>query len=186
MRIDEYDPNCDGCKISQGHKEVTGKLVIEMNGGWTLNHYGGGEGFLGWLALQPRYHRMELADLTEREAAFLGPNIQRIDLALRQYWSIRFDADPIERVYVVYFLEGVFAKPNPSPYHLHVHLIPRTRRFDPLLRKDNGSTSTIIAWNIYQLVECQDFPEEYRIKGVNKQYTENLMAYLKSSLWKSS
>ena len=49
-----------------------------MNGDWILNHYGGEEGFLGWMALQPRYHREEINQLEVDELEALGGNIKKI------------------------------------------------------------------------------------------------------------
>ena len=178
MPTDLYDPNCDGCKLSQGLKEPRGKVLIAMEGGWTLNHYGGSEGFLGWLALQPRYHRMEIADLTRSEAAALGPNIQRIDAALRQYWSISFSDDLIKRLYVLHFHEGPFDE-KPSPYHLHLHLIPRTQKLRALLR----TGTDIIAYDIYKVSKAPTFPAEYK---VDEPRAERLATFLKSALQSAS
>ena len=162
MRANEYDPKCDSCKISRGFKQVLGKTIIELESGWVLNHYGAPEQtFLGWLALQPRYHRMEISDLSKDEVMALGTHVQRIDSALRQYWSIVFANDPIESLYVTCFHEGRYDKPTASPYHLHMHLIPRTRKFDALLRMTDGST--IVAWDIYKIVKHPGFPQEYAI-----------------------
>ena len=187
MGAAEYKDDCDGCKISQGLKERVGG-IIELEGDWILNHYSDEDTFLGRMALQPRYHRMELWELTTKEAATLGGNIQKIDIALRQYWSIRFPDDPIERVYVVYFFESVFDKPKPTEFHLHIHLIPRAKSLDPLLRKADGST--IIAWNIHKLGKRRDFPQQYRYwtkkGGLRRKEVEKLMTYLRGCLWKPS
>lgn len=168
-----YDPDCHGCQLSQRLKQPFGRVLIPMEGGWTLNHYGNKEGFLGWLALQPRDHCMEISDLSTPQAAALGPNLKCINVALRQYWSIEFD-DPIERVYTLYFHEGVFDK-EPSPYHLHLHLVPRTRRLDPLLR----ACGEILAWDIYKISKLAAFPHEYRRDAGR---AEHLMTFLKTAL----
>jgi diadenosine tetraphosphate (Ap4A) HIT family hydrolase len=178
-----YVPNCEGCEISHGCGEVS-KDVRRRGGAIELD----GEGFLGWLALQPRYHRMELSDLGTDEAAAFGRNIQDIDIALRQYWSIHFEDDPIERVYAVYFFEGVYDRPCPTPYHLHIHLIPRTKQFDPLLRRATEDGSTIVAWNIYKLTEKEmgdRFPPKYRVDNEDQKMV-NLMTYLGGYLRKPS
>ena len=52
---------CKGCELSKGNGDPPGGIIVKLDGGWILNHYGGSEGFLGWLALQPSCHRMELA-----------------------------------------------------------------------------------------------------------------------------
>jgi len=155
--------SCQGCAISQGHSRTPGGIVVPLENDWIVSHYGGGEGFLGWLALSTRYHRMEIPELTHQEAAALGPNIQRVDNALKAYWSKEFEFDPIERMYTLYLMEGTFDTPYPSPYHLHIHIIPRPRKLGALLREDMmfGGT-TINAWKIPFLYKRHDFPSEYR------------------------
>jgi diadenosine tetraphosphate (Ap4A) HIT family hydrolase len=189
-----FDDNCKGCRISQKCEDVLGGIVIELNGDWTLNHYGGPEGYLGWLALQPRYHRNRLTDLSASETAALGGNIQDIDRALSHYWEKTFKNDPIKRVYVVYFYESVFDKPDPTPYHLHIHLIPRTQSMDTLLRKCKWTdseqafySSTIVAWNIHKITEHDDFPTEYICHGNeerDERKVQQLMTDLQSQLQK--
>jgi len=149
MITNEYNDWCNGCKISRCLKARHGG-IIEMDGNWILNHYAGWEGFFGWMALQSRYHRMELTDLTPDETKALGKNIQNIDLALRQYWSLKFPSDPIQRVYVVYFFES-------EGYHLHIHLILRSEKLgceDP---------KEYMAWKTFERTKKDRFPQEYRI-----------------------
>jgi len=71
------------------------------------------------MALHPRPHRTELTDLTKEETDVLGKSMQGVDIALRQYGSIKFPDDPIERTYVGCFSESRELYP-------HFHLIPRT------------------------------------------------------------
>ena len=201
MGAEIYHDCCMGRKISRGIEEPeAGGGIIELDGNWILNHYGGEDTFLGRLALQPRFHRMELTDLNTDEANALGKNIQNIDLALRQYWAInfKFKDDLIERVYVVYFFESVYDKPEPTKFHLHVHLIPRAKSLDPLLREyckpssDNNCVSTINAWNIYKLSKHdkhKKLPSHYQIKKDNpesKQQVKALMTYLRGQLQRPS
>jgi hypothetical protein len=81
MTKDDYDPDCHGCQISQGKgKDVSNVL---LPGSWSLNHYGGPEGYLGWLALQPVYHRMAFSELTDEELGHLGPNIRDMNASSR-------------------------------------------------------------------------------------------------------
>ena len=181
MRIREYEDCCKGCDISREIEKKPGG-IIALEGDWIVNHYAGSEGFLGWMALQPLFHRMDLADLTQDEARTLGSNIQNIDMGLRQYWTIQFPKDPIERLYVVYFFES-------EGYHLHIHPIPRTKK----LGQENPSEKA--AWKIYTLAPCwKGFPREYRLRA--KESKENnilehkeevvaLMTHLKGCLWKS-
>jgi diadenosine tetraphosphate (Ap4A) HIT family hydrolase len=190
VEADEYDANCDGCKRSRGDS-VTGGIV-RLGNEWILNHYQGDEGFLGWMALQPRRHRCELAQLEPSELAILGENIQKIDSALQTYWQEHFSNDPIKRVYVVYFYESVYDKPKPTSFHLHMHLIPRTKLLDRLLRESpqpgsdpTTTSSTIVAWNIYRVTKYIDFPSEYRYdrrREEDKPKVYDLMNYLRSRL----
>jgi diadenosine tetraphosphate (Ap4A) HIT family hydrolase len=183
-----YHDCCKGCRISQGIEEPRrGGGIIELDGNWILNHYGGDEGFLGWMALQPRFHRMELTDLNTDEANALGKNIQNIDLAMRQYWAIEFPKDPVRRVYVVYFFESAFEKSS-DKYHLHIHLIPRTEKLGDLLREEGK----VIAWNIYKLSKpnkSNEFPPEYMAQPENdedRRKVEALMTYLRGQLHRPS
>jgi len=180
--------DCEGCKISQGCRKPPGG-IIGLDGDWILNHYDGEEGFLGWMALQPRFHRMKLADLQSNELKTLGENIQKIDSALDAYWKTHFKNDPLQRVYVAYFFESVYDKPEPTKFHLHVHLIPRAKSLDPLLREyrklssDNNCASTINAWKIYTLTNYKGFPRKYE---KNEKNVEALMAYLRGQLQRPS
>lgn len=131
------------------------------------------------MVLQPRYHRMRIVDLKSDELSSLGENIQKIDGALRGYWTTHFNNDPLERVYVVYFFESVYDKPEPEKFHLHIHLIPRPKSFDPLLREcvpNSVNKSSINAWKIYTLAKYQNFPPKY-VK--NKENVTALMYYLR-------
>lgn len=169
-----YHKECKGCNISQGFDSEVDKRggTIYLANEWLLNHYGAPEGFLGWMILQPRFHRMDLADLTTDEAVSMGKNIQRIDVALRQYWSITFPSDPIQRVYITYFHESVFGNVASNQlsqeWHLHIHLIPRTLRLGQLLRRYSCNGS-IRAWSIPDLVRLNEgeIPIEYKKNNEN-------------------
>lgn len=151
-----------------------------MKGGWSLNVYGGGEGFLGWMVLQPRFHRMDWGDLTPEEAAALGPSIQGVTAALREYWGSEFPDDPLQRVYVLFFHETVFGKRQalePSQeWHLHIHLVPRTFKLGAILRNDQGYVDV---WRIPRILETGEIPVEYR-KSAEK--SRRLMAFLRQRL----
>jgi hypothetical protein len=125
-----------------------------LNGGWLLNHYGGKEGFLGWRAIQPIKHRMAFHQLSSVEAKWFGSNIKVIETALRAIWKRRFRADPIERLYLAYFRES-------SGYHLHAHLVPRTRRMAPILKKLSAH-GTVDAWRTPCLSSHPLFPNHYK------------------------
>ncbi len=142
---DCYDPTCTSCSYSAGDEPPGG--IVQLDGDWTLNHYGGSEGYLGWLALQPRCHKMALSELTPTEAQHLGPNIQNIDRVVSDHFSSTF-SDPVERMYVVYFFESA----STHPYHLHIHLIPRMRTIENRLR----------AWEAPRATKSATFPNRYR------------------------
>lgn len=66
----------------------------------------------GWIVLVARRHITALADLSEAEAATLGPLIAAVSRALR-------DTVGCEKTYVVQFAE------HPRHRHVHVHVIAR-------------------------------------------------------------
>jgi diadenosine tetraphosphate (Ap4A) HIT family hydrolase len=149
MRIKEYKDCCKGCDIS---RDIEGKPggVIELEGDWMLIHFTGDGVFLGWMALQPRFHRMKFTDLTDDETKALGKNIQNINVALCEYWSIHFPKDPFEKLYVVCIHES-------EEYHIHIHLIPRTNELggeDPTEK---------MAWKTFERTNKEGFPPGYRI-----------------------
>ena len=146
---------CAGCDISRGTECPRGG-VLQLPGGWLVNQYGGGEGFLGWLALQPRIHRPSFTDLSTGEQRALGKNLVDLDRALRRYWSRSFRPDRIEQVYFAFFYESRFDRPDPlarpgKKYHVHTHVIPRTRHMGNLLRENQDGTSMINAWQVWRL-----------------------------------
>ena len=147
--------SCRGCNITEPQYQPIGG-VIEIGKYWLVNQYGGGEGFLGWLALQPREHRMQLEELSADEASEMGIAIQKVKKGLKDYWKEEWPEDQFDRVYVTYFFESVFDN-NPTKYHLHIHLIPRTRKMRALLSKE-GSVN---CWEIYRISKMDGFPEEY-------------------------
>jgi hypothetical protein len=158
--------------------------ILTLPGDWVVNQYGGTEGFLGWLAMQPRFHRMEIADLDPSELAALGPNIKRLDALLTRYWLEHFSDDPLRRVHVVYFFESVFDEP-PTKFHLHIHLIPRTEQVGPSLEEyptrstTPGSAAGINAWRIPKITGSALFPERYRWTDSN---VDALMTWLRAKL----
>ena len=68
----------------------------------------------GWLVLVVRRHLTAVADLSDDEAAELGPMIKRVSAAMQEV----LDCD---KTYVVQFAE------HPAHPHVHVHVIPRPR-----------------------------------------------------------
>jgi hypothetical protein len=177
--------NCNGCKISIRKKRPTGGIV-KLEGDWILCHYTGGDSFLGRLALQTECHRMDLAELEPKEASALGINIKKIDKALRDYWSEEFTDDPIERTYIVYFFESVLDRDVKEEWHLHIHLIPRTKKLG-MDGQGKYRPWDVAAWNTYKLPYRFRFPDEYRIKDkkgrkINEERIKALMRYLRGNI----
>lgn len=180
MSKKEYEGGCEGCDISRASILLPGG-IIELPGDWILNHYDGKQGFLGWMSLQPRYHRTELTDLTKDEIDLLGKNIQDVDRALHQYWAVKFPDDLIERTYVGCFSES-------KELHLHFHLIPRT------IKLGQGNPTEYAAWRIFELTETWvNFPEQYRIRDKEKNWSHvnsaqitALMIHLRGFFWEHS
>ena len=98
-----------------------------------MNHYGGSEGFFGWLALQTVQHRCNLRELRRSEAKALGPNLRRLEKGIYRYWKTH--RRQVDRVYVMYFLEGQLERKEGHKYHLHIHLVPRFHVLKPLILK---------------------------------------------------
>ena len=164
-----HSDKCAGCDISRRMSSPRDG-VLRLKGGWLVNQYGGKEGFLGWLALQPHMHRDSLNDLSSDEQQALGENLVALDKGLRKYWEQSFSDDPIEQVYFAFFYESRFDRPDPyatteKPYHVHIHVIPRTIHLGCLLREDQAGTSIINAWQVWQLKGT--VPEPYRRSAAN-------------------
>ncbi|MCY3801160.1 MAG: HIT family protein [Chloroflexi bacterium] len=66
----------------------------------------------GWLVLVPRRHIESLDELTEREAAELGPLIRRVSLALKNVTGC-------SKTYAIQFAE------HEDHPHVHFHIVPR-------------------------------------------------------------
>lgn len=179
----EYDDACQGCMISQ-KKVVPVGGIVELPGNWVVNHYGDdSEGFFGWMVLQPRYHRMDILDLTPEEACAMGHNIQRVSDGLRSYWPEHF-GEELKHAYFAFFNESLTDTP-PSPYHMHIHLIPRPESFDPIMReyKDSDFTKTNVrSWNIPYITRRVGFPDRYRCDRrteEGKHRIEHLMDFMR-------
>lgn len=75
----------------------------------------------GWMVLVVRRHVAAVADLTDEEAAELGPLVKAVSVALAA-------AVGCERTYVVQFAEAARHR------HVHVHVIPRQPDQPPELK----------------------------------------------------
>jgi diadenosine tetraphosphate (Ap4A) HIT family hydrolase len=158
--------------------------VISLPGGWSVNHYGGSEGFLRGLALQPFGHRMCLQDLTGEELEKLGPNLQALDRELTAYWEQQFPDDPLRRVYVLYFFETAFKSGARERFHLHVHVIPRSDRIGEALKgPDEDGILSVDGWHIRTLTPDGKVPEPYsRTSPTWAEQVNRLMDYLREHL----
>jgi hypothetical protein len=179
----DYDSGCSGCRISQGLISKPGGL-LKLPGDWVANQYAGGEGYLGWLALQPRFHRMELGQLSTTELECLGPNISSLDGGLRAYWRLQYPSDPVEKVYVVYFFESPNEDPPPNErFHLHIHVIPRFKSLDHFLRCQPTGPTWPDGWEVAKLTKAGKVSEPYqRTSPMWEKRAESLMSFLKHEL----
>ena len=86
---------------------------IRRTAAWDLVH-AFGTSVEGWLVLVARRHITCVAEMSDEEAATLGPLIREVSRALH----VVLDC---EKTYVVQFAE------HPDHPHVHVHVIPRAR-----------------------------------------------------------
>lgn len=174
---------CDCCTIigggGSGFRDK--KYVVELEGGWVLNHCGAEKTCLGYLILQTKCHRVDFGELSAKEVTGLGTSIQRINWSLRQYWSVIYSGDSIERVYIAYFNETPFIKRLSGQKileasHVHMHLLPRTKRMGGALDYNSQNLAWCLVYNLDKL------PSEYiNISGYDIRVI-NLMNYLRGSL----
>ncbi|HEY5519517.1 MAG TPA: HIT family protein [Candidatus Limnocylindrales bacterium] len=99
---------CLACDVNEGRIEPPGGPIY-IDELWQADHE------LtplarGYVILKPRRHVHEIADLSESEAAALGPTLSRLHSAMRA-------ALGTERIYTCSFAETVL--------HLHFHIVPR-------------------------------------------------------------
>jgi diadenosine tetraphosphate (Ap4A) HIT family hydrolase len=106
--LDVEVDRCLACDVNGGLIQPPGG-VIHVDDLWQADHELTPL-LRGYVILKPRRHVHHLADLTDDEAATLGPVLRRVLGAMRKA------LDP-ERIYVASFAETV--------HHLHFHLIPR-------------------------------------------------------------
>ena len=103
------DSRCIACDVVSGRIVPPGGILLD-DGLWVLSHSVSPVLLRGWLILEPRRHVEHLAELTEAEAAALGPMIGRVSSAVMR-------ALQAEKVYACSFGEVV--------RHVHWYLIPR-------------------------------------------------------------
>ena len=177
---------CVCCKIVKGGGKGYQKIVVELEGGWVLNHFGltdENETYLGRLVLQTKQHRTDFGDLSLEEATILGMNIKRINHSLRQYWVKIYPEDPIELVHVAYLNEGPYSEKWSGEellrrLHVHMHLLPRTKQMGEAL----DYCGKKIDWHLVDYVD--KFPPIYKISSLHGERVKALMQYLQVSLYK--
>ena len=129
---------------------------------------------------------MGLSELTDVELRSLGPNLKALDCALTQYWHLQYPEDPVQRVYVVYFFESEFRKPQEKePYHLHIHVIPRFRSLDTSerLRKTENEVSWVDGWITPTISPKNCVPEPYQRQSAEwETRVTNVVTYLRHEL----
>jgi diadenosine tetraphosphate (Ap4A) HIT family hydrolase len=105
------NPTCGTCRANRGELQAPGGVVYQ-DALWRAEHAIEPIPMVGWLVLKPLRHVESVAELTEAEAAALGPLVRRASAALT-------DVVGCAKVYVVCFAESASAP------HVHFHLIPR-------------------------------------------------------------
>jgi diadenosine tetraphosphate (Ap4A) HIT family hydrolase len=108
--------SCLACDVLAGRIEPPGGTIYEDET-WVVDHSISPVALRGWLIVKPRRHVENFGDLTDAEAARLGP-ISRSAAAAVQ------NALGAERVYVCSFGE--------EWRHVHIHVVPRYPGMEPL------------------------------------------------------
>lgn len=109
-------PHVDGCRTCWLLKrrdagEAPRWDCIVRTDTWDVVHCDSSS-LLGWIVLVVRRHVAALADLTDDEAAALGPIVRNVSRILH-------DEVGCEKTYVAQFAE------HPQHRHVHVHVVPR-------------------------------------------------------------
>ena len=178
---------CECCTIIDGEGSGfrANNYIVELEGGWVLNHCGGENTYLGYLILQTKCHRVDFGDLSPEEAKSLGMNIKRINDSIRKYWESIYPEDQVELVHVAYLNETPYIRrhiylsnrPQLSrESHVHIHLLTRTRKMGEAL----GYCAEKIGWHL--LDNVSRFPPNYLNIEEDDTPVVDLMDYLKKSL----
>ncbi len=111
-----YRDACKTCEMSERRRQGKAPLWdhIYQSEYWDLAH-AFNTALPGWMVLIVRRHTESLDELTEQEAAELGPLIRRVSLALKNEFGCT-------KTYVIQFAEA--RRHN----HVHFHIVPRHRR----------------------------------------------------------
>jgi len=170
---------CDCCDAAE--KEMKNGRLVELEGGWRLNHFGGKEKYLGWLVLQTKCHRRKWEELEDTELKHLGKNIQLININLRKYWNEKYPEDKLEQIYASYLNESPYKKGLKGDelfkqLHVHIHLLVRTRKIYNSLE----CPKCTLGWHLVD--KTHEFPEYLQISGTDDKKVRDLMKYLKGLL----
>lgn len=111
--------SCYTCDVENAAGRMPPRDRIASDDYWRVAH-ATGSALSGWLVLVPRRHVMELADLTDPEAASLGDWQVRLARALRAELGVA-------KTYVMELGEL-------PGFHLHFHVVPRLADLAPEFR----------------------------------------------------
>jgi len=103
--------DCYACNVTAQGDDAPRWERIYADEHWRVAH-AYDSSLLGWLVVLARRHVESLADLTEQEAAALGPLLRSLSAALRAETGA-------SKSYVMLFAE------HPRHQHLHIHVVPR-------------------------------------------------------------
>ena len=104
---------CEACALTEGRVPLPGGLIHERDG-WLVEHCVGPLG-LGTLIVKPRRHVTAVADLTDDEAAALGP-------LLRDASAVAGQLVDAEQIY-----NCLWSHAGGEPVHIHYVVQPMTR-----------------------------------------------------------
>ena len=107
-----HDPDCFSCRNDTRLPELPPRERVGFDQHWRVAH-AIGQALPGWLVLLPRRHVTTIAELTDAEAAGLGPWQVRLSRALHAVTGC-------EKTYVAQFAEAA------GYGHVHFHIIPRS------------------------------------------------------------
>lgn len=105
---------CIACDVARGRRPLPGGLIHQV-GGWLVEHCMGPLG-LGTLIVKPKRHVTAVAELTEEEAADLGPLLWRASQVAGQL----VEADQVYNC--------LWSHAGGSPGHIHYVIQPVTRQ----------------------------------------------------------
>lgn len=136
-------PDCLSCGLVQrrDRDEAPEWDRIHRTEGWDVVH-SFDTAIPGWLVIVARRHLVAVADLSDAEAAELGPLVRDVSRALHEVVGC-------PRTYVVHFAE------SPQHPHVHLHVIPRPTEMAERLRGPG-------VFNLLGVPEEQRVPEPLR------------------------